>query len=144
MDVPMKQMARSEMRRSSPVVLQAMQMRSAPSSSTTISVKYWEITWLFGIREQTALTAMGSIEVTAMCTGRKIHQRAIQKAVPTASAPAQPVRGDKMRLASRNARGPDHSFFNVSLSKCIILTSAALSVYIIRKYIHLEKLFNFV
>ena len=109
-DVPMRQRVRSDMRRSSPVVVHARQMRSPPKSSTTMSVKYWAMTWALGMRVKAALTAMGRSDVTAMWTGRKIHQRAIQTAVPTASAPGVPKRPLSSMPAAANPTGPERSF----------------------------------
>lgn len=44
MEVPMEQRALTEIRLSSPVVVQVRQMRSLPRRSTAISEKYWLIT----------------------------------------------------------------------------------------------------
>ena len=109
-DVPMRQRVRSDMRRSSPVVVHARQMRSPPKSSTTMSVKYWAMTWALGMRVKAALTAMGRSDVTAMWTGRKIHQRAIQTAVPTASAPRCPQKTAEEYAGRRKSDGAGEEF----------------------------------
>ena len=106
----MLQSTRTEMRRSSPVVCHVRHKRSAPRSSTTISEKYWLMTCAAGIRSNTALMTIGSIDVTAISTGRNTHHSAIQTAMPIAAAPFGPNAGESKPSPSTNATGPERSF----------------------------------
>ena len=108
-DAPIWQSTRTEIRRSSPVVCHVRHRRSAPKSSTTISEKYWLMTCDAGIRSKSELMTIGSIDVTAMSTGRNTHQSAIQSAMPIAAAPFAPSCGAQRTYPSTNAAGPERS-----------------------------------
>lgn len=64
MEVPMEQRAFTEIRLSSPVVVQVRQMRSLPRRSTAISEKYWLMTGAMGMRLKREFTTMGIKAVT--------------------------------------------------------------------------------
>ena len=106
MDGPMAQSARTDTRRSRPVSVQVMQIRSLPRSRTTISEKYLLMTTLFGIRLNKAFRTIGSNEVTAIETGRQIHQAAIQTAVAIAAAPRKPKGSRSSKSTAAKSKGP--------------------------------------
>ena len=107
-EVPIPDSALTATRLSRPVRLHVRQIRSAPSSSTTISEKYWLMTSPFGISVSAAFTAIGSSAVTAIATGRSAHQSAIHTAIPSAPAAAAP-KDCAAKYTTRNAVGPDKS-----------------------------------
>ena len=89
-----------------------------------MSVKYRAMTCSLGTREKAALTAMGRREVTAIWTGRKIHQMAIQTAVPTANPPFAPSTGARSNAAAKNPRGPKRIFVPL----CVMFASCRASI----------------
>ncbi len=105
-DGPTTDRAFSAMRRSRPVTTHVIVRSPEPKIKIILSDAYCAVTDAIGTIAKIAFAKTGTIPVTAICTGRVIHQKIIHKSVPTACAPGTVSAPPRANAVTAKISGP--------------------------------------